>query len=95
LPALEKLDMLNGLDFADLINMQADAMIESLESLEFIPLDVIEIENISENSIGELIYYYELLTALVAQMLDINAYDQPGVEMGKIILKEKMNREKK
>ncbi len=94
LPALEKLDMLNGIDFADLINMQADAMIESLESLEFIPLDVIEIENISEKTIGELMYYYELLTALVAQMLDINAYDQPGVEMGKIILKEKMNKEK-
>ncbi len=95
LPALEKLDMLNGIDFADLINMQADAMIESLESLEFIPLDVIEIENISEKTIGELMYYYELLTALVAQMLDINAYDQPGVEMGKIILKEKMNKDKK
>jgi glucose-6-phosphate isomerase len=72
--------------------MQADAMIESLEALEFIPLDVIEIERVDESTMGELIYYYELLTALVAQMLDINAYDQPGVEMGKIILKEKMNR---
>ena len=90
LPSLEKLDMLNGYGFAELINMQADAMIESLESLEFIPLDVIEIEKVDEKAIGELIYYYELLTALVAQMLDINAYDQPGVEMGKIILKQKM-----
>ncbi len=91
LPALEKLDMLNGYGFEELINMQADAMIESLEQLEFIPLDVIEIEKVNEQTIGELIYYYELLTALVAQMLDVNAYDQPGVEMGKIILKEKMN----
>jgi len=93
LPALEKLDMLNGHGFEELINMQADAMIESLEQLEFIPLDVIEIEKVNEETIGELIYYYELLTALVAQMLDINAYDQPGVEMGKIILKEKMNKQ--
>jgi len=92
LPALEKLDTLNGYGFAELINMQADAMIESLETLEFIPLDVIEIEKVNEKTIGELIYYYELLTALVAQMLDINAYDQPGVEMGKIILKEKMEK---
>ena len=95
LPALEKLDILNGYGFAELINMQADAMIESLESLEFIPLDVIEIDNAHEQTMGELIYYYELLTALVAQMLDINAYDQPGVEMGKIILKEKMSKDKK
>jgi len=91
LPALEKLDILNGHGFSELINMQADAMIESLEALEFIPLDVIEIDKVCEGTIGELIYYYELLTALVAQMLDINAYDQPGVEMGKIILKEKMS----
>lgn len=90
LPALEKLDVLNGYGFSELINMQADAMIDSLEQLEFIPLDVIEIERVNEETIGELLYYYELLTALVAQMLDINAYDQPGVEMGKIILKEKM-----
>jgi glucose-6-phosphate isomerase len=90
LPALEKLDVLNGYGFSELINMQADAMIDSLEQLEFIPLDVIEVERVNEETIGELLYYYELLTALVAQMLDINAYDQPGVEMGKIILKEKM-----
>ena len=92
LPALEKLDVLNGYGFEELINMQADAMIESLEQLEFIPLDVIEVEKVNEQTMGELIYYYELLTALVAQMLDINAYDQPGVEMGKIILKDKMNK---
>lgn len=92
LPSLEKLDMLNGYGFSELINMQADAMIESLEALEFIPLDIIEIEKVNEKTIGELIYYYELLTALVAQMLDINAYDQPGVEMGKVILKEKMSK---
>lgn len=92
LPALEKLDMLNGYGFEELINMQADAMIESLEQLEFIPLDVIEIEKVNEQTIGEMIYYFELLTALVAQMLDINAYDQPGVEMGKLILKDKMNK---
>lgn len=95
LPALENLDILNGYGFAELINMQADAMIESLETLEFIPLDVIEVEKVNEQTIGELIYYYELLTALMAQMLDINAYDQPGVEMGKIILKEKMNKKQK
>ena len=89
---LESLDILNGLKFSDLINMQADSIIESLASFEHIPLDVIEISHISEESIGELIYYYELLTALVARMLDINAYDQPGVEMGKIILKEKLKK---
>lgn len=90
LPHLEELDLLNGYDFSELINMQADSIIESLDGCHDIPLDVIEVDLIDESSIGELIYYYELLTSLVAKMLGINAYDQPGVEMGKKILKSKM-----
>ena len=70
--------------------MQADSIIESLDHLESIPLDVIEIDKIDEYSMGMLMYYYELLTALVAKMLGINAFDQPGVEMGKKILKAKL-----
>ena len=87
---IEEMDLVNGLAFSELINMQADSIIESLDRLDDIPLDVIEIDQIDEEAIGELIYYYELLTAMVAQMLGINAYDQPGVEMGKKILKEKL-----
>lgn len=87
---LEKMDLINGYDFSELINMQADSIIEALDSLDNIPLDVIEIESVNASEIGQLILYYELLTALVANMLDINAYDQPGVEMGKTILKEKL-----
>ena len=89
---LESLDILNGYKFSEIINMQADSIVESLLSLKHIPLDVIEVSQADAHAIGELIYYYELLTALVARMLDINAYDQPGVEMGKIILKEKLNK---
>lgn len=87
---IEEMDSVNGLAFSELINMQADSIIESLDQLNDIPLDVIEIDEINEEAIGHLIYYYELLTAMVAQMLGINAYDQPGVEMGKKILKEKL-----
>jgi len=90
LPCLEGLDVLNGYKFSELINMQADSIIESLESLERSPLDVIEIDSVTASEIGSLMMYYELLTALVAKMLDINAYDQPGVEMGKQILKAKL-----
>jgi len=90
---LEALDIINGYRFSELINMQADSMVEALHSLDDIPLDIIEIESVNASEIGQLILYYELLTALVANMLDINAYDQPGVEMGKVILKEKLKGE--
>ncbi|HHD80741.1 MAG TPA: glucose-6-phosphate isomerase, partial [Campylobacterales bacterium] len=42
-------------------------------------------------SIGGLMYYYELLTSLVGQLLGVDTYNQPGVEAGKIILKEKLS----
>ena len=33
--------------------------------------------------------YYEILTSLIGAMLNINTYDQPGVELGKVILGKK------
>ena len=86
---LENLDILNNLDFSELINLQADSTMEALIEMGF-PVDLIEIEQIDEVAIGELIFYYELLTALTAKHLGINAYDQPGVELGKKILKQKL-----
>ena len=70
--------------------MQCDSVIEALLE-EDIPLDSISISNVNESNIGGLIYYYELLTSLVGKLIDVNTYDQPGVEAGKIILKKKLN----
>jgi len=90
LPHLESLDILNNKTFSQLINMQCDSVIESLLEQESIPLDTISIPSITEYNIGSLIYYYELLTSLVGELIDVNTYDQPGVETGKIILKKKL-----
>lgn len=84
---LEKLDFINKVEFSTLINKQADSIIESLSNRGDIPLDIIEIDNINEYTIGELFFYFELLTSAVGKMININAYDQPGVEEGKKILR--------
>ena len=90
LPHLETLDSLNNLPFSKLINMQCDSVIEALEDQGDIPLDTISISDVTEANIGSLIFYYELLTSLVGELIDVNTYDQPGVEAGKIILKKKL-----
>ena len=93
LEGLEDLDYINGLNFKELINLQADATIASVkEYKKDIPIDLIEIEEISEFEIGKLLFYYELLTSIVGKFLRINTYDQPGVEGGKIILKEMLKK---
>jgi glucose-6-phosphate isomerase len=91
LPHLESLDVLNGLPFERLINMQCDSVMEALLNEKDIPIDAITIPKTDEANIGALIFYYELLTSLVGELIDVNTYDQPGVEAGKIILKQKLS----
>ena len=39
--------------------------------------------SITPQSVGEFIYLYEYTTSLMGELLNINAYDQPAVELGK------------
>ncbi len=89
---LEPLDSLNGLAFGELINMQCDSVCEALLKEGDIPVDIITLPKADAFHIGALIFYYELLTSLVGELIDVNAYDQPGVEIGKTILKEKLKK---
>lgn len=85
LPYLEKSDFLNGISFNTLINAQCKATMKSvLES--GVSVDEITWKQIDEESVGEMIVYYELLTSLSGALFEINTYDQPGVEHGKKIL---------
>ncbi len=85
---LESTDFINGHTFNELINAQCDATMQSILD-QGISVDLIEIDRLFEESVGYMIFYYELLTSLCGYFLGINTYDQPGVELGKRILKEK------
>lgn len=88
---IEKTDFINGRTFNELINAQCDATRQSLVD-NGVPTDGITISRIDEENIGAMIIYYELLTSLIGSMLKINTYDQPGVELGKIILYENLQK---
>lgn len=51
------------------------------------PNFTIAMDYITESSVGELIFMVELMTAYMGEMLDIDAFDQPGVELSKIYTK--------
>ncbi|MEA3372762.1 MAG: glucose-6-phosphate isomerase [Campylobacterota bacterium] len=82
---IEKTDFINTQSFNTLINAQCDATRQSLVQSD-VPVDGIVIDKICEANIGAMIIYYELLTSLVGAMMMVNTYDQPGVELGKVIL---------
>ncbi len=87
LPFLEKSDFVNGHSFNELINAQCMATMKSVIQSD-VSVDEIEWTMIDECSVGEMILYYELLTSCAGALLEINTYDQPGVETGKQILQE-------
>ena len=43
----------------------------------------ISLPEVSPETIGQLLYMLELATAYAGELFDINAFDQPGVELGK------------
>ena len=84
------LEYAEDLSFNKLLNKQADATIQSTEDQKDIPCDVITIRTVDEYNIAKLMFSYQLLVSCIGQFLQINTYDQPGVEHGKIILKENL-----
>lgn len=91
LNGFDELTYLDNLSFAKLIDEQANATIQSIKDLSDIPYDIITINKVDEFNIAKLMYSYQLLTSVVGKFVQIDTYNQPGVEAGKIILKEKLN----
>ncbi|MEA2016807.1 MAG: glucose-6-phosphate isomerase [Campylobacterota bacterium] len=87
LEGLGEIDYIDNIKFQDMINHQADATIAAVEDLKNIPCDVITIDKVDEFNIGKLMFTFQLLTSVIGKFTQINTYDQPGVEDGKIILK--------
>jgi glucose-6-phosphate isomerase len=50
------------------------------------------IPTISEQELGFLFMYFELLVATIGERLDINTFNQPGVELGKLIAKDLLSK---
>jgi glucose-6-phosphate isomerase len=83
------LEYTEGFSFNEVLNMQADATIQSIEEQDDIPCDVVTIRTVDEYNIAKIMFSYQLLVSCIGAFLQINTYDQPGVEYGKINLAEK------
>lgn len=91
---LEKTNFVNSESFGTLINAQCESTMEAILERTKIPVDLIKFDKLNHRNVGALIYYYELLTSAMGLMLNINTYDQPGVELGKVKLVNKFKKDK-
>jgi len=73
---------LGGKSLNELIKAEEEATRLAL-TLEGRPNLTISMPEISEETVGQTLYLLELATAYAGELFDINAFDQPGVELGK------------
>ncbi len=76
---LDKLNFLTGKTIQE-VNKQAEkgTLIAHVEG--GVPNIAIEIETINEYNLGQLIYFFEKACAVSGYQIDVNPFDQPGVE---------------
>ncbi|MBI5753895.1 glucose-6-phosphate isomerase [Candidatus Peregrinibacteria bacterium] len=90
---IPKIYQKSGLDFLDknitfnqLLQIEKDATAESLTKNNR-PNFTIKIDAINEENLGALFMLFEGATAFLGEMFQINAFDQPGVELSKKLTK--------
>lgn len=83
----DEIKHLSGKTLGELINIELKATEQSLTNHGVLNCKI-TLPAINEFTLGQLIYMYEIQTAYMGELLNINAFDQPGVEECKKLVKE-------
>lgn len=81
-PDIEGVAYLRGLRFDRIIRAEREATARALAA-DGRPNGTIRVPAITPRSVGGLMMFFMLATAAMGELLDVDAYDQPGVEAGK------------
>lgn len=81
-PDEDNLDELNYLISKKLSYINSKAMEATIKAHtdEGTPNILINVEKLTEETVGQLIYFFELACAISGHILEVNPFDQPGVE---------------
>ena len=76
-----------GKTIGDLVAAQGRATAETLAK-NGCPVRTIHLQKLDEAALGELLMHFMLETIIAAQLLGVDAFDQPAVEEGKVLAKK-------
>ena len=85
------IDFLAGRHAGDLVEAQAHAIPEALAQAKR-PVRTFDIPELDERAMGGLMMHFMIETILAAGLLGIDPFDQPAVELGKKLAKERLGR---
>jgi glucose-6-phosphate isomerase len=90
-PGEKTVSFLNKVSFAKLLHIEKKATEQSLTKNDR-PNITLSIDQINERTLGELFMLLEGSIAFLGEFYNINAFDQPGVELSKKLTKELLER---
>jgi len=86
-------DLLEKQDLGTLLSTEFRA-IQKVMTNQKRPNFQIQIDTINEDSMGSAMFFFSVLTAYMGELMDVNPFDQPGVEEGKVYIRENLVRQK-
>jgi glucose-6-phosphate isomerase len=82
---------LAGKSVGDVVDAQAHAIVEALGRAGR-PVRTIDVDRLDERTIGALLMHFMIETILAGRLLGIDPFDQPAVELAKILTRERLSR---
>jgi glucose-6-phosphate isomerase len=86
-PENKSVNYLKGVSFEKLMHTEQEGTLQALTQNER-PNITLEIDRVDEKTIGGMFMLLECATAFLGEFFNINAFDQPGVELSKKITKK-------
>ncbi len=86
-------DLLAGQDLGLLLDTEFRA-IQKVMSNQKRPNFQLQIDSLNEEAMGCVFFFFSVLTAFMGEVMNVNPFDQPGVEEGKIYIQENLKKQK-
>jgi glucose-6-phosphate isomerase len=85
--SLSETQTLKGKTLGSLLKAEAEAIQKALTEVG-VPNISVQIPGLREENVAHLFMFFQLLVMTLGEALDINTFDQPGVELGKVMAKQ-------
>lgn len=86
---LAGIEFMGGYTIGDVVDAQAHAVPEALARAGR-PVRTVDIARLDEKSLGALLMHFMIETILAGRLLGVDPFDQPAVELAKILTKERL-----
>lgn len=86
----DRFGYLDGVDFWDINKASFAASREA--HAKALPCPTIELDRVDEERLGRFLYFFMFSCYLSAELLDVNPFDQPGVEAYKQLMFEALGK---